>query len=409
MSCESALVSSNKRCSLWYPQIQITFKHFNPKTKEKIWKSINVTHFVTPPPEGTGRDKTKKHDKRSCKADQFSVIFNTDAEGNDSYTIDANMDTDLQLSYTYTRPKESLGWKVGAGPQGGKSFFGSNAASPDGYVVHRFWPQAYTSGHIISKGKAIDAKGTGMFIHAIQGMRPNLIASRWNFANFQSTSGPEKVAAIMMEFTTTSDYGGPVIKKNEKEGTSKRDTISVNIGSITVGGQLVAVTAASRKASASDEELSKGSHTIVQHLDPVLDSETGYKVPQTVRYAWQGPLLKDGKAQGDVVEAELKVNLGKPTPSEAKGLIEKVDVLGEIPLLVRKVVNYVAGTKPYVYQVCTPRQETVAFPVLIVSSFQFINPATLKVALPASYNGDSPHNLEVPGTLFNESTFISEP
>jgi hypothetical protein len=270
------------------------------------------------------------------------------------------MDTDLQLSYTYTRPKESLGWKIGAGPQGGKSFFGSNAASPDGYVVHRFWPQAYTSGHIISKGKAIDAKGTGMFIHAIQGMRPNLIASRWNFANFQSTSGPEKVAAIMMEFTTTSDYGGPVIRKNEKEGTSKRDTISVNIGSITVGGQLVAVTAASRKASASDDELSKGSHTIVQHLDPVLDSETGYKVPQTVRYAWQGPLLKDGKAQSDVVEAELKVDLGKPTPSEAKGLIEKVDVLGEIPLLVRKVVNYVAGTKPYVYQVgVSSRLETL--------------------------------------------------
>jgi hypothetical protein len=41
--------------------------------------------------------------------------------------------------------------------------------------------------------------------------------------------------------------------------------------------------------------------------------------------------------------------------------------------------------------------------------WQFINPATLKIALPASYDGDSPHNLEVPGTLFNESTFISEP
>lgn len=300
------------------------------------------------------------------------------------------MDTDLQLSYTYTRSKESLGWKLGAGPQGGKSFFGANAASPDGYVIHRFWPQAYTSGHIIQKGQAIDAKGTGMFIHAIQGMRPNLIASRWNFANFQSTSGPEKVAAIMMEFTTTSDYGGPVTQKNEKEGTAKRETITVNIGSITIGGRLVSVTAATRNGKAADNEPSKGSHSIVQHLNPILDSATGYQVPQSVRYAWQGPLLsEEGKAQSELVEAELKVDLGKPTPSEAKGLIEKVDVLGEIPYVIRKMVNYVAGTKPYVYQ--------------------YINPATLKVALPASYKGDSPHNMDVPGTLFNESTFISEP
>jgi hypothetical protein len=339
-------------CSLWYPQIQITFKYFNPKTGQKIWKSVNATHFVTPPPEGSGRNKSIKYDKRSCKGDQFSILFDTHADGSESYTIDANMDIDLQLSYTYTRPKESLGWKLGAGPQGGKSFFGSNAASPDGYVLHRFWPQVYTSGHIIQKGQAIDAKGTGMFVHAIQGMRPNLVASRWNFANFQSTSGPEKVSAIMMEFTTTSDYGGPVAQKNEKEGTSKRETMTVNIGSVTVAGKLVAVTAATRGGKAADGEASKGSHSLVQHLDPTLDSETGYQVPQKIRYNWQGPLLEEGKAQSDLVEASLQVDLGKPTPAnEAKGLVDKVDVLGEIPYMVRKVVNYVAGTKPYVYQV----------------------------------------------------------
>lgn len=34
------------------------------------------------------------------------------------------------------------------------------------------------------------------------------------------------------------------------------------------------------------------------------------------------------------------------------GLIEKVDVLAEIPYVVRKALSAVTGTKPYIYQVC---------------------------------------------------------
>ncbi len=45
------------------------------------------------------------------------------------------------------------------------------------------------------------------------------------------------------------------------------------------------------------------------------------------------------------------MELGKPFPaSETHGLVDKVDVLAEIPYMVRKLVNYVAGTKPYIYQ-----------------------------------------------------------
>lgn len=371
---------------LWYPQVQITFKYFNPTTGQKVWKSVNVPHFTTPPPEGTGRDKSKTYDKRSCKGDRFTVLFDTNADGSESYTIDANMDADLQLSYTFTRPSGSAGWKVGAGDDGGKSYFGANPSTPDGYVVHRFWPQAVSSGHIIHKGQAIDAKGAAMFIHAIQGMRPNLVASRWNFANFQSkSSSGERVSAIMMEFTTTSDYGGPVgsrTTKDESTGNTvnKREPIVVNIGSLTVDGELIAVTAATRGFQAPDEEPSKGSNSRVQLLDHTVDSETGYEVPQKIRYAWQGPLLNQGKAQKELVEAETIVDVGKPGAS--KGLIEKVDVLGEIPYMVRKMVNYVARTKPFVYQ--------------------YLNPASLKLTLPSK-------EINVEGSLFCETTFISEP
>jgi len=105
----------------------------------------------------------------------------------------------------------------------------------------------------------------------------------------------------------------------------------------------------------------------------VHDPETGYTVPQSMKFKWQGPQLIEGKASKDLVNAEVSVDL--------KGLIEKVDILGEIPYMVRKMVNYVAGTKPYLHQ--------------------YLNPATLKITLPSK-------ELSVEGSLFCEATFISE-
>ena len=51
--------------SVWYPTIQFTCKLFNPKTQERVWKSLSVSNFVTPPPG---------LDKRSSKSDQFSIV-----------------------------------------------------------------------------------------------------------------------------------------------------------------------------------------------------------------------------------------------------------------------------------------------------------------------------------------------
>lgn len=375
--------------SLWYPQIQITFKYFNPKTGQKIWKSVNVTKFVTPPPDNF---RSKKWDKRSSKSDQYSVLFESLDDGSEKYTIEANMDTDLQLAYSFTRPSKASGWKLGAGPQGGKSTFGTNPASPDGYVVHRFWPTAKSTGHFIIKGQAIDAEGQGMFVHAIQGMRPNLVASKWNFGNFQSED-LGGVQAIMMEFTTTSDYGGPLSGsqiKDDKSGApiQGRESVTVTIGSITVAGELVSVVASSRGSRAGANDPSRGSQSGVKHLDRVQDKDTGYLAPQALQFTWEGPQLVPSSGKGDpskLVRASTKVDLGKPYPSsESKGLVDKVDVLAEIPYMVRKIVNYVAGTKPYIYQT--------------------LNPATLTLTVPA---GEKAQEQSVQGTIFEEHTFIS--
>lgn len=222
-----------------------------------------------------------------------------------------------------------------------------------------------------------------MFVSAIQGMRPNLVASKWNFANFQS-SADDAVQAIMMEFTTTSDYGAaPASGESEKPSSSSaapapaRETTTVTIGSITVGGQLVAVVGSSRNGN--NDRTPRGSSTRVSHLDRVLDTDTGYLAPQAIEYVWDGPSLS---ASGSNVKATTRVALGKPSPvSEAKGLVDKVDVLAEIPYMVRKIVNYVAGTKPYIYQT--------------------LNEATLQLEVPGQ------EKREVKGTVFEEHTFIS--
>lgn len=282
-----------------------------------------MTNFVTPPP---GKDK------RSSKADQFSVTHSpASGDSAEKYSINANLGDDLQIGLTVSRLASAEGFKLAQG----ESHFGTDPTKADGYVVHRFWPRTTCSGHVIRAGRAIEANGVGMFVHAIQGMRPNLVAARWNFADFQSKS--EDVSAIQMEFTTTSAYG--------REGAGSGG-VTVNVGGVVVGGKLVCVTGETIWPGDSLVDAPVQSRAI--HLEPVLDPETGYKQPTRVRFTWKGPALGE---QGDV-KAEIETDVGNP--SAPKGLLEKVDVLAEIPQALKLVVNYVAGTKPYIYQVCFP-------------------------------------------------------
>ncbi|KAF7327854.1 hypothetical protein MKEN_00365300 [Mycena kentingensis (nom. inval.)] len=352
---------------LWYPTIQFTCKIYNPKTKETTWKSINVNNFTTPPPN---------LDKRSCKADEFSVTYKSapGSEYPESYNIRANLAADLQVSLEVSRPQNVSGWKAGPGEKGGYSYFGADLTKPEGYVVHRFWPRYYATGHIIRSGAAESIQGAGMFVHAIQGMRPNLVASGWNFAHFQSAE-LGGVSALQMEFTTIEGYG--------KSGASSGGVV-VNVGSVVVGDKLTAVTAETRYP----EVLADGATRVVGddnapvlsraiQLTPEHDPATGYNVPTALEYEWKGlSILPD--APGTVT---AKVHLDVGGNASPQGLIEKVDVLAEIPKVIKLAVNYVAGTKPYVYQ--------------------WLNPAKLLLSPPGS------EATEVEGTLYNEATFIS--
>lgn len=309
---------------MWFPTIQFIVKVFNPTTKETTWKSINASNFASPP-------AGSKLDKRSCKADQFSITHNLNGD-NETYTIVGKPTDDLQISIVVSR--QAKGWKLGNGPKGGYSYFGSNQAKPEGFVVHRFWPRTQATGHVILNGKALAIDGIGMFAHAIQGMRPNLVAQRWNFANFQSKE-LGGVSAIQMEFTTIDDFG--------KSGAGSGG-VKTNIGSLVVGNKLVAV---SGETSWPGETpvAEKADKSQAEHIQPTFDRDTGYKQPSKIVFQW-GASAINGEGP---FNASLEVDVGGP--AAPLGLLEKVDVLAEIPKVLKTVVNYVSGAKPYIYQV----------------------------------------------------------
>jgi len=210
-----------------------------------------------------------------------------------------------------------------------------------------------------------------MFVHAIQGMRPNLVASSWNFANFQS-SEHGGVSAIQMEFKTCKSHG--------KHGAGSGG-VYINIGSLVVGGKLAAVTAETKWPE--EEQTNPSVVSRATHLNPVQDRDTGYKIPTRIGFQWQGPSLVAGSPEP--LNAKLQVELGDI--DHPNGLIEKVDVLAEIPYFVKVAVNYVAGTKPYIYQ--------------------WFNPATLSVTGGDALVPGLSAGLDVKGLFYNEATFIS--
>lgn len=321
--------------SVWYPTVQATCRIYNPNTKETTWRSINVSNFTTPPPG---------LDKRSCRSDQFTISHKTLPKSPDSpleyaesYTININYSSDLQISLDVRRPTSVPGFKVGKGPKGGYSYFGHDLEKPDGYVIHRFWPRAVATGHVIQNGKATSVEGPGMFVHAIQGMRPNLVAARWNFGHFQSQQHGG-VSAILMDFTTINDYGG----KGAGSGF-----VNVSVGGLVIANKLVAVTAETKWPGEEPDDNAEVKSRAT-HLNAAHDPDTGYDEPSQLLFHWAGPSLLP-EAPGHVTGT---VNADLGGPGKEKGLIEKVDFLAEIPTVVKAVVSYVAGTKPYIYQVC---------------------------------------------------------
>ncbi|KAK9240208.1 oxidative stress survival, Svf1-like protein [Lipomyces kononenkoae] len=264
-------------------------------------------------------------DKTSFKADKLSLELSEDLT---TYKINSEVNDKSIVNITVAR--EAPGFKVG---QDGVTRYGTDYEKPWGSMRHIFWPRAKVEGTIEVNGHKLEISGRAMYVMALQGMKPHHAAARWNFVNFQ---GPT-VSGVMMEFTTPPSYGSKV----------------VNVGAIARNDKLFAATV---------------DNTAV-HTKTKSDDVNGWPEPLEVKFEWKGTSPDDAATPLDAV-------LEAPIPN----LVERVDVMSEIPAFVKKVVAGVAGTKPYIYQ--------------------YSNPASIKVKF-----GDEEYT--EPGHLYSEATFIS--
>ncbi|KAL8913882.1 MAG: hypothetical protein Q9171_001375 [Xanthocarpia ochracea] len=231
--------------------------------------------------------------KLSFYADGCAVTLNDDAT---AYTVKSAINESSIVNLTVSRL--TPGFQVGSN---GKSYFGTDPHHPWGKMRHAFWPRCHVEGSIITKEGPIDFKGRGIFIHALQGMKPHHAAAKWSFADFQSPT----FSAVMMEYTTPPSYGSTI----------------VNVGGIVKDGEIICAGAA---------------NTAV-HRDVHEDPETEWPEPKAVQFTWSGKT----KA-GEDVHAELAGGLGQR--------LDKVDVMANVPGFVKTLVGGVVGTKPYIYQ-----------------------------------------------------------
>lgn len=216
----------------------------------------------------------------------------------------------------------------------GNTFYGDDINQPWGSMRHLFWPRCKVTGTILTPAKSYQINGFTMFVKALQGMKPHHAAKSWNFLNFQS----ENYSAVQMEFTTPPSYA----------------CTKVNIGIVTNNHEILYATI----------------NNSVIHQNPKID-DIGWPVPQSISFNF----IKDKKTEiADENDTTVVTVSG-----ELVNLVERVDVMAEIPQFVKNIVSNIAGTKPFIYQFC--------------NEFELVNLVT----------GDKEK-----GIAMNEATFISE-
>jgi hypothetical protein len=260
---------------------QFNCKVFYPDgAKPYLWSSDALSNF--------GFDDSKL----SCYADGCSIELSEDGS---MYTIKSvtNENSLVDLKFKRAAP----GFVAG---KNGTSYFGTDSANPWGSMRHAFWPRCTVEGKIITKEGDIDCKGRGLFVHALQGMKPHHAAARWNFVDFQ---GPT-YSTVLMEYTTPPSYGSTV----------------VCVGAIATDDKIVFA----------------GTNNRAEHTATQKDAETEWPEPTATSYHWEGKT-----ADGKPASAEMSGSLGQR--------LDCVDVMAEVPGFIKTIVATAAGTKPYIY------------------------------------------------------------
>ena len=129
----------------------------------KIFYPDHKTPFLwaSDPLENYGFDPTKTNfHAQGCKVEL--------SENGTSYHINSTVNRKSVVDLNITRL--APGFVVG---KNGTSKFGTDPNRPWGSMRHAFWPRCQVEGSIITSSGPVDFKGKGLFIHALQGMKPH--------------------------------------------------------------------------------------------------------------------------------------------------------------------------------------------------------------------------------------------
>ncbi|EPS32553.1 hypothetical protein PDE_07513 [Penicillium oxalicum 114-2] len=270
-----------------------TTAHFNTKIfnlkgdKPHVWHTDALSNFMF------------DEQMHSFGADNLTIHLN---DQGDVYQIKStvNADSVVDLKFSRTAP----GFVAG---KDGTTLFGTDPKSPWGSMYHGFWPRCAVEGTLTTKEKTYDLTGRGVFIAALQGMKPHHAAARWNFINFQTPT----FSAVMMEFTTPPSYG----------------STTVNVGGVVKDNEVVYA----------------GTTNSVAHTGSTQDPESDWPEPTSIKWEWTGKTA-DGKDFSAVVDGPLGARQ------------DRVDVMGEVPGFIKTIAGSVAGTRPYIFQY-SPQQK----------------------------------------------------
>ncbi|KAJ5250535.1 hypothetical protein N7489_000945 [Penicillium chrysogenum] len=229
----------------------------------------------------------------SFGADNLSLTLN---EVGDSYTIKSTVNSGAQVDIKFSRT--APGFVVG---KDGTSYFGTDPKNPWGSMRHAFWPRCAVEGTIATKDQTYDLGGRGVFIMALQGMKPHHAAARWNFINFQTPT----YSAVMMEYTTPPSYG----------------STTVNVGGIVKDGEIIYA----------------GTTNSVAHTETGQDEGSDWPAPKSIKWEWSGKTTDD-----KALTAEVNGALGSR--------LDRIDVMAEVPGFIKSIAGSVAGTRPYIFQ-----------------------------------------------------------
>jgi hypothetical protein len=113
----------------------------------------------------------------------------------------------------------------------------------------------------------------------------------------------------------------------------------------------------------------------IEHIDPEVD-EVGWPAPQSIKFELDGPKIEASSDKISDKEERVLVTV----EGDLKRLVDRVDVMAEIPSFIKSIAAGVSGAKPYIYQ--------------------YYN----KMKLTAVIDGKT---IEEEGIAFSEATFIS--